>query len=312
MKQVVFNVGGALCSYIEFAQYKVVIDLGASVDFNPVLDFLIPLFKQRNALKSSRAQGFSKYKIDQCIISHPHKDHISAIADFDKSFYPDLLTCPNSNEGMNANEKINWQLVGNEDDESIKTLKSMLKGRKPPLRSVDSDFLTVVYLPAKTVEDDKVLSAESYINNVSIATFVKCEGYTILMPGDLQKEGLSAMIKRCSAFSRKLSKGVDVLIAPHHGLRSSFSTKLFETMKDKKTRCLHIISEKKNTEDSRNVDTRYSQAEYCKGENDLGPDSESHYQVRTSRGHIFLDYTNPTKLHVEIISDSQQLIEKFL
>ena len=45
MKQVVFNVGGALSVYTEFDDKKLLIDVGKSSDFNPVVDFLVPLYK---------------------------------------------------------------------------------------------------------------------------------------------------------------------------------------------------------------------------------------------------------------------------
>ena len=39
MKQVIFNVGGALSSYIEFDDKKLLVDIGKSQDFNPISDF---------------------------------------------------------------------------------------------------------------------------------------------------------------------------------------------------------------------------------------------------------------------------------
>ena len=78
MKQVVFNVGGALSTYVEFGDRKILVDIGSSDDFNPITHFLCPLYALRKAAKDSDG----KFVIDQCIISHPHKDHISAIADF--------------------------------------------------------------------------------------------------------------------------------------------------------------------------------------------------------------------------------------
>ena len=45
MKVVIFNVSGALSSYVETSTKKIVIDLGKSKEFSPVNDFLIPLFE---------------------------------------------------------------------------------------------------------------------------------------------------------------------------------------------------------------------------------------------------------------------------
>lgn len=307
MKQVVFNVGGALSTYIEFGERKVLVDIGSSDDFNPIIDFLYPLYVARNSTKN--ADG--KFVLDQCIISHPHKDHIAAITDFDKYFFPQLLTCPNSNDGLEEQCKVNWDLIGNEEDDSIKTLKRMLKGRTPPLRSSDTASLFIYYIRPKIVEQNSTLSSESYVNNISIATIIRNEGYSVLMPGDLQKAGMEYLIKDSGAFRRKLKDGIDVLVTPHHGLRSSFSTKLFDEMNGKKTRCLNVVPEKPNTDDDREVDSRYSDGNYCAGENSLSTQDESHYQVRTSRGHVLLDYSQPGRVLTKITNAAKDVIGFF-
>ena len=307
MKQVVFNVGGALSTYIEFGERKVLVDIGSSIDFNPITDFLYPLYVSRNS--SEKKDG--KFVLDQCIISHPHKDHIAAITDFDKYFFPQLLTCPNSNDGLEEACKVNWGLIGNEDDESIKTLRRMLNGRTPPLRSSDTASLFIYYIPPKTVERDSCLSSESYVNNISIATIVRSNGYSVLMPGDLQKVGMEHLLKNNGGFRRKVKDGIDVLVAPHHGLRSSFSTKLFEEMNGQKTRCLNIVPEKPNTDDDREVDTRYSDEKYCAGENSLSTQDKPHYQVRASRGHVLLDYSSPGKVIVTIANEAKDVTAFF-
>lgn len=312
MKQVIFNVGGALSTYTEFDDKKLIIDLGKSQDFNPIIDFLLPLYKRRQSKKSNYAED--KYFIDQLIISHPHRDHLSAITDFNTYFHPDLLTCPNDNEGMPEGHKINWSLVGNEEEEWMKTLKEMLIGRNPPLRTTSDQNEFIYYLPAENVEKDKVLSVESYCNNISIATFLIVNNYRVFLPGDLQKAGVEKIIENNHLLKNKLKGGVDVLIAPHHGLKSSFSTVLFDNMKDKKTNSLNIVSEKPNNpKEPRDVDTRYSSSDYCQGNNNLtgGNGIDKCYQVKTSRGHVFIDYSNKNHPKFEIITDIKELLKKF-
>jgi beta-lactamase superfamily II metal-dependent hydrolase len=306
MKQVVFNVGGALSTYIEFDGNTLLVDVGKSDYFNPITDFLLPLYKKRN---SKRYANSTKYYIDQLIISHPHNDHISAIEDFSKNFYPELLTCPNDNFGMEEFHKINWDLV--DDNENVKILRQMLIGRTPPLTTTNTQNEFIYYIPPKSVERNNDLTNESYCNNISIAVYVKANGSRILMPGDLQKLGMQYLINTDALFYNILREGVDVLITPHHGLRSSFSTVMFDTMKNKKTRCLNIVSEKSTTTDStRQIDTRYSTNEYCKGENNLLPSPV--YQRKTSNGHIYIDYSSFSSPQFEIITDTDILINKFL
>ena len=51
-KQIIFNIGGGLSSYIEVDDYKIMIDLGSCQNVSPIDNFLIPLFKERGELKN--------------------------------------------------------------------------------------------------------------------------------------------------------------------------------------------------------------------------------------------------------------------
>jgi beta-lactamase superfamily II metal-dependent hydrolase len=306
MKQVVFNVGGALSTYVEFDDKKLLIDVGKNDEFNPIIDFLLPLYRKRGNEKSQ--WNDKKYHIDQLIISHPHKDHLSSIVDFDKYFHSELLTCPNSNDGMQELDKINWELIGNKDDPSIIKLKEMLVGRQPPLRTTADQNEWIYYLPPKTVENNKELSAESYCNNISIAVFLLINNRRIFLPGDIQKAGMVELLNIKYALKSRLRGGVDVLVAPHHGLTSSFSVELFDLIPNHRTQCLNIVSEKTNNPDeNRTVDSRYSSSEYCYGRNNLKCN-----QFKTSNGHLFIDYSPRDYPSFEVITDNSVLVDKFL
>jgi hypothetical protein len=311
MKQVVFNVGGALSTYVEFDGNTLMIDIGKSDSFNPIIDFLLPLYKKSSRRKCSSDN--TKYYIDQLIISHPHNDHISAVGDFYKYFYSELLTCPNDNAGMKEIEKINWELF--EENSNVDILKKMLIDRQPPLRPTNPLNQFIYYLAPKKVKNEERLTTkgETYCNNISIVTYLKINGTKILLPGDIMKNGMEAIIKENSSLRNKLQEGVDILIAPHHGLRSSFSTYMFNYIRNNKIRCLNIVSEKPTTPDSnRQVDSRYSSNNYCEGNNNLSSAHLPVYQRKTSNGHIFIDYSIEGKPFFEIIDDNDTLIRKFL
>lgn len=306
MKQVVFNVGGALSTYIEYNNKNILVDVGSSSDYNPITDFLYPLYLDRYGKKND------KYSIDQLIISHPHNDHISAIKDFDKYFYAGLLTCPNDNDGMEDGHKINWKLVDNPTNDFVDYLrKNMLPGRTPPLKPANPINQFIYYIKPSDCEKNDNLESKNYTNNTSIVVYFRINNHFVFLPGDLMKDGMEYIINNESSLRRRLGEGVDVLIAPHHGLKSSFSTKLFEKMKNNKTRCLNIISEKPTTEDSvRIVDTRYSSKEYCDGKNNFSTDDSKVYQKKTSTGHIFIDYSKNNPIF-KIITDNKKLLEEF-
>lgn len=314
MKIVIFNVSAALSAYVEFGNRNVVIDLGKSSDFSPVNDFLLPLFRKRerdnNPLEPKPKQEC--YTINQLIISHPHKDHLNDIQDFDKYFNPILLTTPNAKD-TDSELNINWSHINTPDDEDVLYLKNMMTNRNPPLAVTDPYKMTLAYLYPKAVEDDATLDSESYTNNVSLAVYIN-DRYSILFPGDLQKEGMKALLngttknKQGKTLKNKLQTfGVDFLVAPHHGLQSSFSTDLFNAMKGEKTRKLNIVPEKPNKDDNRNVDTRYASTEYCAAENNLSTKESPACQRKTSNGHIYID--DDGNVHIE--SDINEILKYF-
>jgi beta-lactamase superfamily II metal-dependent hydrolase len=310
-KQIIFNIGGGLSSYIEVDDYKIMIDLGSCQNVSPIDNFLIPLFKERGELKNEDG----KYPLSQLILSHPHNDHILNIEESHKNFYPALVTTPNDNPNTPNAEKINWSLVDNPSDAYVKYLRSnVLPGRTPPLRSINEDLLRIYYLKSLQCEKSPSLEKKNYTNNLSIAVFLSINGSRVLMPGDLMKDGMSYLINNNSGFSSELKQGVDFLIAPHHGLRTSFSTDLFSTMKNFKTRRLNIISESQSSRDSdRIVDPRYSSTDYCEGKNNLSSSDNIVCQRKTSNGHIIIDFskTEPVVI-IESSNDEKVLISYFL
>jgi beta-lactamase superfamily II metal-dependent hydrolase len=311
MKQVVFNVGGALSSYIEIDNKSILIDLGEGSDFNPIENFLLPLFKRRNIKKNGDNE---KYRIDQLILSHPHNDHISAIESFNESFYPGLLTCPNDNDGQDDKFKVNWDLIENPKNDYVSYLrKNMLPGREPPLKESNPTNQFIYFIPPSSCELEDELERKNYANNTSIVVYFRINGTKIFMPGDLMKDGMKYLIRNNSSLRSKLKEGVDILIAPHHGLKSSFSEYLFDHMGNRKTRCINIVSEKKSTaESNRIVDSRYSSSDYCEGINNLSKAGDIVCQRKTSGGHIFINFSINSNPKIEIISDNALLIDRFI
>ena len=124
------------------------------------------------------------------------------------------------------------------------------------------------------------------------------------------KEGMQYLIDNNMNFKNYLSNdGVDYLIAPHHGLQTSFSEYLFQTMSGNKTR-LNIISEKVREADSdenrSDVDSRYYSSDYSTGKNSLNQNA-----VKTSSGHIVIDF-DTDETEIKQYSDIQDVIKEFI
>jgi beta-lactamase superfamily II metal-dependent hydrolase len=293
----IFDIGRGFSSVIRTPSHKwIMIDLGSSAGFNPVHNFLIPKIRKSNFnIKDG------KFCISQLIITHPHNDHITAIKDFDGKIYPGLLTVPNDIEHLQQppKAKVNWNLITNQSDDLTNYLrKKMLPGRQPPLRATKDDNIggfvfKIYYLMPKICEHDSDLQKENYTNNISIMARLNYKGNVVFFTGDMMKDGFEKILSMNSKLRDDLSAyGVDFLISPHHGLRSSFSTELFKSMKGHKTNGINIVPERKTPRNSNEiVDSRYAEPEYSKGHPViLNGKRKVKRMLRTSSvGHIRID-----------------------
>jgi hypothetical protein len=208
-----------------------------------------------------------------------------------------LLTTPNDieHEQQPAKGKINWDLVTNQTQDLTDYLRAkMFPKRYPPLVATNADKtngfgVKIYYLMPGEVEESAALDNSNYTNNISIVTRINYKGKVLLIMGDMMKDGTKEILNVTDLGSDLEKYGVDFLIAPHHGLRSSFSTDLFRAMKGGKTRQLNIISERPTNRGSQEiVDERYGLSDYCKGCSVLiNSRFENKRKVRTSVfGHV--------------------------
>lgn len=318
-KIVIFNVGGALSSYAELDDKKVIIDLGASADFSPVDDFLIPLAEKRFFQKSNVTGYTEKYHIDQLFLSHLDNDHISDYEKFRNEFHPHYMTSPNDNETQDNIFKIIVDFFTGENKARKLVLSDMRINRTSetpnpygmtpsnPLVSIIKE-IHLFYINPNVCQKDEDLKS-GYANNLSLVLFFHVGDKTLLMPGDILKSGMQHLIDSYPEFKNYLSNnGVDYLIAPHHGLQTSFSEYLFQTMNGNKTR-LNIISEKVREGDSdenrSDVDSRYYSSDYSTGDNTLNQNA-----VKTSLGHIVIDF-EAAETEIKQYSDIQDVVKEF-
>jgi hypothetical protein len=305
-KIVILNIGGALSSYAEIDDKKIIIDLGKGSEFSPVNDFLIPLAKKRNFETANYTgntdENASKYNIDQLFLSHLDNDHISDYEQFRNFFYPRYMTCPNNNETQDSDFKINTNYLTGENKtrelvlsdmraRSSETPNDYKMSPSDPLVSTIPEIIKLYYIKPTDCEKNDTLRS-GYNNNISLVLFFCLKNKTLLMPGDISKEGMEYLIddkgERNKYFKAHLNDlGIDFLVAPHHGLATSFSERLFREIKGNKTR-LNIISEKireKDSDENRSdVASRYYELNYSTGENSLQQNG-----VKTSMGHIVID-----------------------
>lgn len=304
-KGVVFNVGSGLAAYFNIDGKKVLIDCGKGKDFHPINDFLLPVAQTDQWEQDAN----NKYYFDQFILSHPHQDHIAGIEDLECNFYPQYAIGTSS-----ALQDVEWDKF-DKNSPPTKALQKAFQNYQPS--NHQEDFIEGVWriLP-KIVENSEELQAENgYQNNISEVVLFNINSTRILFPGDIQVAGMEYLLSHSESFKAALAKApLDFLVAPHHGHKSSFTPKFFDSLMGQKTRCLNIIPEDRERAGEQHVAGEYYDEKYCCGENDLVSTngSSANYGRKTSEGHICIDFEEAGNPHVEIIGDSEGLVDYFV
>lgn len=272
-KLAVFNVWWAMAAYCEIWWKKIIVDIGTKNWFSPINDFLQPLAIKENRAKSTIKWQETKYHIDQLIISHPHKDHLSDIKNFHQYFYPEFVTTPNDNAGMASDETLNRDLFLGSlpiDSNTDFLRKNFITWRTPPLKSIVQGF-EIYYVPPKKIEVD--LAKADYANNTSLICIITIWSNKVMLPWDIMPTAINWMMSNhCyslipwsqtkTSFENAIKKrGINILVAPHHWLKSAFCSTMMNLIKDELK--LIIIPEKPTTaDDVRQVDNRYYSGEF--------------------------------------------------
>lgn len=129
-------------------------------------------------------------------------------------------------------------------------------------------------------------SINTRVNNSSVISRISLSGLSILVCGDMESSGWEYIFNK-DCFSRgswdSLIENIDILIAPHHGHGSGFSTKLMQ-----KARPAIVVASvaSKNP----NIDLRYSDKYFVKGWN-IGGITRRLLTTRND-GHIRISVTN--------------------
>ena len=314
----IFNVERGLSIFIRTGlNLGIIYDCGSSEDFSPT-----------SFIKKNLLDGLDKYQdnyIAQLVLSHPHADHISEVSAFLKGqvLSPTLVTCPHDKES-DPPEALDWNLITNDDEELIDIYKKLYDKRNLPLqtiqytenRSVPNLEYGLYYVRPSIIKNNIHSSAQDYSNAVSLVFYLRHGKNSILIPGDItpqtfkyileQKPGIEKRYSCLEADKNKenwpkvtddqpslfslIKQGISVLIAPHHGLESSYSEEFYNVCKDNLPK-LVVISEKRHTgKNDGNIDKRY-QAETGSQGVDVTQNgkTESRYSVSTRNdGHILI------------------------
>lgn len=243
----VFDVAAGSCNFIQTSTGKTeLVDFGANFDWSPVNHIYRNYIGQYGQL-------------DRLVLTHHHGDHIEDWDNFG-SLRPSMVVrrkltgnyltaCQNGNSSNGqqlaaafASVFDNWD--GTPSSEEVSDEAWGVRIRSRSLTVEQADQATSTY--------------NAMVNCCSYVRLYDHDGTKFLLAGDMEKEGMEVLLRNNASFRQELA-GVDVLIAPHHGHRSGFSTELFDAMGKPAV----VIASMMSGDD--NIDSRYSDQNYVRG-----------------------------------------------
>lgn len=163
-------------------------------------------------------------QLDYVVITHPHRDHIDDIFNFDR-LSPKTLHRPKhltDSEVLEGNKK--------EDSDKVNEYLTINKRYSMPVQSGSASDATV---PDQWggVKMSFFLSSgcsTTNLNNHSIVTVFEYADSKIIVPGDNEATSWKELIKDSGFLSA--AKNSDVLLAPHHGRKAGYCPELFDAI----------------------------------------------------------------------------------
>ena len=228
-----------------------IFDVGCTGTFSPVRWVA---GNDRNSLLTQALGGTPGFRFLKGTVSHMHGDHLADYAnlfqhgpDFLKSVEADqayLTDCYATCAGESSTAKV--QAFSQRYASGFSPALSA-----PDYGGVQINELCLPVAVARQIGGD----ANSRVNNASIVTRVDAYGNSILLCGDLEKEAWDAIIQDAGDYGRlwrPFLSNVDILVAPHHGHKSGYSTALLDLAKPAVVLASVVAKDP-------HVDSRYSQ-----------------------------------------------------
>ena len=207
---VFWDVQHGSAAYIRTPNDKhIVIDLGTgsyegSTPFSPLL-----YLKHKHNVQ----------RLDTVVITHPHRDHLDDIFNFDL-LAPKVLWRPGHLSETDVRQ-------GNQSrDRAVIDKYLEINGRYTEPVSPDTDPFVPNNNGGVTIQTFVSSScARSNLNNHSLVTIISYGGVKMIIPGDNEKPSWNDLLEREDF--RVAIQETHVLVAPHHGRESGFSPELF-------------------------------------------------------------------------------------
>lgn len=206
-------------TYIQTPNNKrVVIDLGVG-DYSGQNESFSPLVKLWN-------MGIRK--LNHVVITHPHLDHIDDIDNF-YLLLPSLLTTPRHI----PDEHIRSNVRESDKSKFDKYCEIRSHYSNDVTDNVDNPAIASNYGGVEFLRFSSPHLPLSNLNNHSILTVLKYNGFTVVLPGDNEYASLDYMMQ--SEHFKNTVEDADILLAPHHGRESAYHKEFVELVNPRVT-----------------------------------------------------------------------------
>lgn len=212
VKFVFWDVQHGCASYIKTPNGKhIVIDLGIG-SYSESNKTFSPLHRLKN--------NWDVEQLDAVIITHPHRDHLDDIFNFDL-LSPKVLIRPQhlTEEEIKAANHESDQTIIDKYLEINRRYCQAVQSSEDPFEANNNGGVEIkIFTPTS--------GATSNINNHSVVAVMSYAKSKIIIPGDNEITSWNELLERKDFVSA--IKNADILVASHHGRESGFSSALFE------------------------------------------------------------------------------------
>lgn len=192
---------------------KIAVDLGTG-SYGPSGSEFSPLLHLK--------QNCSIGKLDLVILTHPHRDHLDDILNYD-SLKPRALILPRhlTEENILNGNRAEDKTIINAYLELMNRPWNTISPEADPTRSENNGGVKIRWFCSQGCPVDN-------LNNHSFVTVFSYAGLKLLIPGDNGLASWDELMKH-DDFKSAIA-GVDILVAPHHGRESGYSSALMDYM----------------------------------------------------------------------------------
>lgn len=203
MKLTIHNVGHGLCISLVHENGNVMLwDCGHSDDNRPS-DFL-------------PAKGI--HTINRLFVTNYDEDHISDLPTLRQYLNIELLR---RNKSISKKQLRTLKQQSGPISTAMESMLDMM-GAYTSSPTNDPEFPRVAF---KTYYNEYLTDFDD-TNNISLVTFIDCNGKNFVIPGDLEKPGWERLLKKKSV--RESLEKVDVFVASHHGRENGYCREVFD------------------------------------------------------------------------------------